>query len=88
MMPELLNFLLILLFCILLQKFSLIWITFCGKVCLGTCGQAISLHFYMFILIYYILWCYPLILLSGDIKTNPGPICSSDQSFVVPIKQY
>ena len=35
----------------------------------------------MFILIYHLLWCSSLVLLSGDIKTNPGPIPSSGQCF-------
>ena len=37
------------------------------------------LFFCVFILIYYLLWCCSLILLSGDIKTNPGPISNSRQ---------
>ena len=73
--------LLIVLFCILLQKGSLIWITFCGKLRLGRSRRAISSLFYLFILIYYLRWCSSLILLSGDIKTNPGP--SSWQCFSV-----
>ena len=72
---------LIVLFCILLQKGSLIWITFCGKLRLGGSRRAISSLFYLFILIYYLRWCSSLILLSGDIKTNPGP--SSWQCFSV-----
>ena len=39
--------------------------------------------FLRFILIYYLLWCNSLILLSGDIKTNPGPILSSGQCFSI-----
>ena len=37
----------------------------------------------MFILIYYLLWCSSLILLSRDIKINPGPISSSRQCFSI-----
>ena len=37
----------------------------------------------MFTLIYYLLWCSSLILLSGDIKTDPGPISSSGQYFSI-----
>ena len=74
-----LNFLLIVLFCILLRKCSMIWITFCTKVRFGTSHQAISSFFYVFILIYYLLWRCSIILLSRDIKTNPGPISSSIQ---------
>ena len=66
------RFLLIVLFCILLRNFSLIWITFDAKLRLGTSRRTISSLFYMFILIYYLRWCSSLILLSGDIKTNPG----------------
>ena len=76
-----LNSLLIVLFCILLRKCSLIWINCCAKLRLGTSRHAISLLFYVFISIYYLLWCSSLILLSGDIKTNPGPISSSGQCF-------
>ena len=74
-----LSFLLIVLFCILLRKCSLIWITFCAKLRLGTSRRAISSLFYVFVLICYFLWCSSLILLSGDIKTNPGLIPSSEK---------
>ena len=37
-------------------------------------------RFWVFILIYYLLGCRSLILLSGDIKTSPGPISSSGLS--------
>ena len=37
----------------------------------------------MFILIYYLRWCSSLILLSGDIETNPGPTPSSGQCFSI-----
>ena len=37
----------------------------------------------MFILIYHFLWFSSLILLSGDIKTNPGLISSSGQCFSI-----
>ena len=50
---------------------------------LGTSLCAISLLFYLFILIYYLRWCSSLILLSGDIKTNPGPTPSSVQCFSI-----
>ena len=39
--------------------------------------------FCVFILIYYLLWCSSLILLSGDIKTNPGLISSSGNCFSI-----
>ena len=78
-----LSFLLIVLFCILLRKCSLIWITFYAKLRLGTSRRAISSLFYVFILIYYLRWCSSLILLSGDIKTNPGPTPSSGQCFSI-----
>ena len=50
------------LFCILLQKCSLIWITFWAKLRLGRSHPAISSLFYLFILIYYLQWCSSLIL--------------------------
>ena len=56
---------------------------FCTKLRLGTFRRAISSLFYVFILIYYLLWSNSLILLSGDIKTNPGPIPSSGQCFSI-----
>ena len=74
-----LSFLLIVLFCVLLRKCSLIRITFCAKLRLGRSRRAISSLFYVFILIYYLRWCSSLILLSGDIETNPGPTPSSGQ---------
>ena len=63
-----LSFLLIVLFCVLLRKCSLIRITFCAKLRLGRSRRAISSLFYVFILIYYLRWCSSLILLSGDIE--------------------
>ena len=45
-----------------------------------SCG---IVSFYVFILIYYLLWCSSLILLIGDIKTNPDPISSSGQCFSI-----
>ena len=78
-----LSFLLIVLFCVLLRKCSLIRITFCAKPRLGRFGRAISSLFYVFILIYYLRWCSSLILLSGDIETNPGPIPSSGKYFSI-----
>ena len=78
-----LRFLLKVLFCILLQKCSLIWITFCAKLCLGRFRCALSSLFYLFILIYYLRWCSSLILLNGDIKPNPGPTPSSGQCFSI-----
>ena len=39
--------------------------------------------FYVFILIYYLLWCSSFILLNGNIKTNLGPIFSSGQCFSI-----
>ena len=57
-----LRFLLTVLFCILLQKCSLIWITFWAKLRLGRSHPAISSLFYLFILIYYLQWCSSLIL--------------------------
>ena len=62
---------------------SLIWIIFCAKLRLGTPHCVISSLFYVFILIYYLRWCSSLILLSGDIKTNPGPTPSSVQCFSI-----
>ena len=76
-----LSFLLIVLFCILLRKCSLIWIAFCVKVRLGIPCRAISLLFYVFILVYYLLLCCSLVLLIGNIKTNPGPVSSSGECF-------
>ena len=78
-----LSFLLIVLFCVILQKFSLIRITFCAKLRLGRSRRAISSLFYVFILIYYLRWCSSLILRSGDIKTNPGLTPSSGQCFSI-----
>ena len=90
MMPEsfnnllpLLRFLLIVLFCVLLWKCSLIRITFCAKFRLGRSCRAISSLFYVFILIYYLRCCSSLILLSGDIKTNPGATPCSGQCFSI-----
>ena len=34
-------------------------------------------------IIYYLLWCSSLILLSGEIETNSGPISSSLQCFSI-----
>ena len=45
--------------------------------------RAISSLFFVFILIYYLRGCNSLILLSGDIKTNPGPTPSSWQCFSI-----
>ena len=78
-----LSFLLIVLFCVLLRKCSLIRITFCAKLRLGRSRRAISSLFYVFILIYYLRWCSSLILRSGDIKTNPGLTPSSGQCFSI-----
>ena len=78
-----LSSLLIVLFCILLQKCFLIWITSCAKLRFGTSLRAISSPFYVFILIYHLRWCSSLILLSEDIKTNPGPTPGSGQCFSV-----
>ena len=39
--------------------------------------------FYVFILIYYLRWCSSLILINGDIKTNPCPTPSSGQCFSI-----
>ena len=78
-----LSFLLIVLFCVLLRKCSLIRITFYAKLRLGRSRLAISSLFYVFILIYYLRWCSSLILLSGDIETNPGPTPSSGQCFSI-----
>ena len=74
------RFLLIALFCILLRKCSLIWVTFCTKLCLEISRNAISSFFYMLILI---CWNSSLILLIGDIKRNPSPISSSGQCFLI-----
>ena len=68
-----LSFLLIVLFCVLLRKCFLIRITFCAKLRFGRFRRAISSLFYVFILVYCLRWCSSLILLSGDIETNPGP---------------
>ena len=78
-----LSFLLIVLFCVLLRKCSLIRITFFAKLRLGRSRRAISSLFYVFILIYCLRWCSSLILLSGDIETNPGPTPSSGQCFSI-----
>ena len=45
----------------------------------GMSHHAISLLFYLLILIYHLLWCSSLILLSRDSKTNPSPISCSGQ---------
>ena len=78
-----LSFLLIVLFCLLIRKCSLIWITLRAKLCLGRLCRAISSLFYVFILIYYLQGCNSLILLNGDINTNPGPTPSSQQCFSI-----
>ena len=39
--------------------------------------------FYTFVLMYYLLWCSSLILLSGDIKTIPAPISSSGKCLLI-----
>ena len=77
-----LSFLLIVLFCVLLRKCSLIRITFCAKLRFGR-SRGISSLFYVFILIYYLRWCSSLILLRWDIETNPGPTPSSGQCFSI-----
>ena len=74
-----LSFLLTVLFCILLRKCSLIWIIFFSKTSSRNILSCSIVAFYVFTLIYYLLWCSSLILLIGDIKTNPGPISSSGQ---------
>ena len=56
----LLSLLLIALFYIFLRKCSLIWITFCVKLRLGTSRRAISSPFYVFILTSYLRWCSSL----------------------------
>ena len=76
-----LSFLLIVLFCILLQKCFLIWVTFRAKLRRGTSCRVIFSLFKVFILIHYLLWCGSLILLSGEIKTNAVPISRSGQCF-------
>ena len=63
---------------LLIVLFCIFWITFCAKLCLGTSRHAISL-FYVFILIYYLLWCSFLSVLFGSIKVNSSPIPSSGQ---------
>ena len=78
-----LSFFLIVLFCVLLRKCSLIWIAFCAKLRLRRSRRAISSLFYEFISTYCLSWCSSLILLSGDIKTNPGPTPSSGQCFSI-----
>ena len=78
-----LSFLLIVLFCVLLRKCSLIWITLHAKLRLGRFCHAISSLFYVFILIYYLQGCNSLILLNGHINTNPGPTASSQQCFSI-----
>ena len=82
-LPPVLRFLLIAMFCIIFRKCSLIWIAFCAKLVLGISRHAISSLFYVFILIYYFPWCSSLILLSGDIKTDPGSISISGKCFSV-----
>ena len=67
----------------LLQKFSLIRVIFCTKLCLGMARHAISLLFHVFVLIYYSLWFSSFILLREDFKTSPGPISSSEQCFLI-----
>ena len=81
--PSYLYFVLLLIasFCIFFWKCSLIWVTFCTKLRLGGSRRAISSIFYVFIV--NLLWCTSLILLSGDIKTNPGPISISGQCFSI-----
>ena len=76
-------FLLIVHFCILLRKCSLIWITFCAKLRLGRARRAMSSLFYVLILICYLRWCSSLILQSGHIKTNPGPTPNSGLCFSI-----
>ena len=78
-----LSFFLIVLFCVLLRKCSLTWITFCAKLRLRRSRRAVSSLFYEFISTYCLWWCSSLILLSGDIKTNPGPTPSSGQCFSI-----
>ena len=65
------------------EKCSIIWITFCANLCLRRSFCAVSSLFYVFILINYLQGCSSLILLSGDIKTDPGPNPSSGQCFSI-----
>ena len=40
-------------------------------------------HVFTCLFLYYLRWCSSLILLSGDIETNPGPTPSSGQCFPI-----
>ena len=40
-------------------------------------------HVFTCLFLYYLRWCSSLILLSGDIETNPGPTPSSGQCFSI-----
>ena len=75
-----LSFLLMVLFYILLQKCSLIWITFCARLRLGISRHAISTLFYVFISNYYLLWCSSLILLGGQLKPIQVPFLVPDNA--------
>ena len=77
------DFLLRALFLCTSSKYFLIWVRFCTKLRLEISRYTISLLFYMFFQIYYLLCCSSLILLSRDINTNPGPISSSGQYFSI-----
>ena len=55
----------------------------CAKLRLRRSCRAISSLFNVVILIYYLRGCNSLILLSGYIKTNPGPTPSSQQYFSI-----
>ena len=61
---------------------KMLWITY-SKLRLGTSRHAISSLFFVFIFNYYLLWCSSLILLSADIKTNPGLIFISGHCFSI-----
>ena len=78
-----LSFLLIVPFCVLLRNCSLIWIILCANLRLWRSGRAMSSFLCVFILMYYLRWYSSLILLNGDIETNPGPTPSSGQCFSI-----
>ena len=40
-------------------------------------------HVFTCLFLYYLRWCSSLILLSGDIETNPGPTSSSGKCFSI-----
>ena len=71
----------VVLFWLLLRLYFLVWIIFSAKLRPGISRHLTTSFFTCFIS--YTLQCSFLIFLGGAIKTNPGPISSTGQSFSI-----